>query len=184
MRSLACAAVVLLFAVGCGPEATVRLVVVDDAMGLHHGDPVRCAGVDVGRVSSVELRSGQAEIRFTVRPDVDLVTEETCGIVEARGLVGDAMLVLRPADVDVLPDEGTVTACGSEPALGDATGPMVSAATSLAEFMDAAAHGDGTLARLANDEELADALVDFLQRQSLEREGAPCPDATPPAVEP
>jgi hypothetical protein len=167
----------------CGPEPTVRLVVVDDAMGLHHGDPVRCAGVDVGRVSSVELRSGQAEIRFTVRPDIDLVTEDTCGIVEARGLVGDAMLVLRPTDVEPFPDERAITACAPEPALGDATGPMVSAASSMAEFMDAAAHGDGTLARLANDEELADALLLFLERQ--EGEGAPCPEATAPAaVEP
>lgn len=183
-RRLAAAALALALtpALGCAPPPTERMVEVTDAMGLHAGDPVRSAGVDVGRVRSVALRGGRAWVSFVVRGDVDLVVDETCAAVESRGLVGDAMLTLSPLDGgDLLAEAGTVTACDVAPALGDATAPLVSAAAALAEFMEAAAHGEGTLARLANDPALADAVTAYLARSPCAGEA---PAAAPAIVAP
>ncbi|MCQ8241692.1 outer membrane lipid asymmetry maintenance protein MlaD [Rhizosaccharibacter radicis] len=79
--------------------------------GLSLGSPVRLAGVDVGQVVAerVDPRSFQAEIAFSVRPEVKL-PEDTAAIITSDSLLGGKYIALEPGGADkTLPPGGRVT---------------------------------------------------------------------------
>lgn len=69
--------------------------VMDNASGLLVNDPVKIAGVDVGKVHSIELDRGQAIVTFSVRSDRVLGQDTTLG-VRWRNVFGLRFLYLYP----------------------------------------------------------------------------------------
>jgi phospholipid/cholesterol/gamma-HCH transport system substrate-binding protein len=79
-----------------------------DVAGLHGGDPVKLAGVGVGRVSGIHVEGGEAVVRFEVDEDVRLPVDSTVA-VRWRNLIGQRYLWLSPGTADEeLADEDTV----------------------------------------------------------------------------
>jgi phospholipid/cholesterol/gamma-HCH transport system substrate-binding protein len=78
--------------------------------GLSPGSDVRIAGVKVGRITeaSIDPKTYQAQIKFTVQPDVKLPTDSSAEI-SSDGLLGNKVLSLVPGGDDkMLPDGGRV----------------------------------------------------------------------------
>lgn len=78
---------------------------ISDAAGLANGSLVAVHGVDVGRVTALDLADGQAVVRFEVDRDV-VLRDGAAARVRARSLLGEKYLALDLGEGDALP-EGT-----------------------------------------------------------------------------
>lgn len=86
-------------------ELTARFT---DVAGLHDGDAVKLAGVGVGRVTGIDVRRGEAVVRFAVDEDVRLPEDSTVA-VRWRNLIGQRYLWLEPGrSTSMLGDGDTV----------------------------------------------------------------------------
>jgi phospholipid/cholesterol/gamma-HCH transport system substrate-binding protein len=70
-----------------------------DVAGLHGGDPVKLAGVGVGRVQGIDVEHGEAVVHFDVDEEVRLPTDSTVA-VRWRNLIGQRYLWLSPGEAD------------------------------------------------------------------------------------
>ncbi len=66
-----------------------------DATGVHEGDAVKVAGVDVGRVINASISHGKAVVRFELSKDVPLTTTTTAAL-RWRNVLGLRYLYLYP----------------------------------------------------------------------------------------
>src|SRR4051794_14935904 len=66
----------------------------DDVTGLLPGDQVKVAGAPVGRVSSIKVKNGRAEVRMEVDRGVRLPADSTAA-VRWRNLIGQRMIYLE-----------------------------------------------------------------------------------------
>lgn len=97
-----------------GEEYHARL---DDAAGLRSGDDVTVAGLEVGKVTGVELRGDDVEVTFVVSGDRAVHTN-TRTAVRYANLIGTRYLALLPPDgppADRLRAGGTLPARQSLP---------------------------------------------------------------------
>ena len=67
-----------------------------EAGGIKPGDPVRIAGVSVGKVTGVDLENAHVMVTFTVRGSTRIGTE-TAAAVKLQTLLGKKFLELTPA---------------------------------------------------------------------------------------
>ncbi|WP_338886527.1 MCE family protein [Rhodococcus sovatensis] len=90
-----------------GPTSTYAAEF-DDASGLYVGDDVRMSGVQIGKVSSVELDGGLARVEFSVE-NARPVFVSTQAAVRYQNLLGQRYLELVQTDRD----PGAVMAAGA-----------------------------------------------------------------------
>jgi phospholipid/cholesterol/gamma-HCH transport system substrate-binding protein len=93
--------------------------VFSDSSGLRAGQFVRASGVEVGKVSKVELMDGgtKARVQFNVDRSLPLF-EETTAAVRYLNLIGDRYLELKRGNSDRrLPAGGTIPLEHTQPAL-------------------------------------------------------------------
>ncbi|GAA3534924.1 MCE family protein [Nocardioides daeguensis] len=90
--------------------------VFDDVSGLEVGDEVRVAGVDVGKVTGIDVRRDNTVlVTFDVSDDQQLTTD-TRATIQYRNLIGDRVVQLTRGEADgdetpqVLPAGGTLPA--------------------------------------------------------------------------
>lgn len=110
----------------------LRLVAAfDDASGLLVNDPVKIAGVTVGKVTGIRVDRGQAMVTFTVDDDHEDLPADTRASVRWRNLIGQRFVALEPGDASttierdaVITDTDPVTDLG---ALFNSLGPIVGA---------------------------------------------------------
>jgi len=69
--------------------------------GLKQGANVEIAGVEVGKVESIDIRDYKAVVRMRVRRGLRL-QEDTIASVRTRGLIGDKYINLSPGASDRL----------------------------------------------------------------------------------
>ncbi|HEU4686081.1 MAG TPA: outer membrane lipid asymmetry maintenance protein MlaD [Nitrospira sp.] len=67
----------------------------DTASGLKPGSAVEIAGVEVGRVRSIELKDDRAAVTLAVNKNVKLYTD-TIASIKTRGIIGEKFLALSP----------------------------------------------------------------------------------------
>ncbi|HTH49002.1 MAG TPA: MlaD family protein, partial [Candidatus Limnocylindria bacterium] len=63
------------------------------ARDLKVGDPVKLAGVTVGRVKAIKLKSGKVEVSMSVDPDAEVHTD-SLATVQFTGLMGQNFVAL------------------------------------------------------------------------------------------
>lgn len=90
-------------------EGRVVEALFDDTLGLDVQSPVLMAGVKVGVVQEIGLKSGHAVVRIALNPDVQLPASTRASII-GRGLVGEKNLALTadPSDTELLPDGAVI----------------------------------------------------------------------------
>lgn len=95
---------------GSTPSGAYRLhATFDDVAGLHAADDVRMAGIPIGRVASIKVRSGHAEVELSVDPKVQ-VPDDSAVLVRWRNLIGQRYVAIRPGTSSTnLRDGATVT---------------------------------------------------------------------------
>lgn len=107
-----------------GYELTARFDKVD---GLERGSDVRISGIKVGSVVDQQLdpKTFRAEVRFTMRDDVELPSDTSAAVV-SDGLLGGKYLALVPGgDVEMLAPGDEVTLTQSAVNLEDLIGHMI-----------------------------------------------------------
>jgi len=76
--------------------------------GLKQGANVEIAGVEVGKVDSIDIRDYRAVVRMRVRRGLRL-QEDTIASVRTRGLIGDKYINLSPGASDrLIPPGGKI----------------------------------------------------------------------------
>jgi phospholipid/cholesterol/gamma-HCH transport system substrate-binding protein len=100
-------------------RTTGYTAIFSNASGLRAGQFVRASGVEVGKVSKVELVDGGSQVRihFSVDPSLQLF-EGTTASVRYLNLIGDRYMELKRGSSDKrLPAGGTIPIERTEPAL-------------------------------------------------------------------
>ncbi|OBI75507.1 virulence factor Mce family protein [Mycobacterium sp. E740] len=100
-------------------RTTSYSAIFSNASGLRSGQFVRASGVEVGKVSKVELINGgaQAKVDFDVNRSLPLF-EGTTASVRYLNLIGDRYLELKRGDSDKrMPGGGTIPIDRTQPAL-------------------------------------------------------------------
>ncbi|KUI44455.1 mammalian cell entry protein [Mycobacterium sp. IS-1590] len=100
-------------------RTTGYTAIFSSASGLRSGQFVRASGVEVGKVSKVELTNGgsQAKVEFNVDRSLPLF-EGTTASVRYLNLIGDRYLELKRGDSDKrMPAGGTIPIERTQPAL-------------------------------------------------------------------
>ncbi len=95
--------------------------------GLSPGADVQLAGVKIGRIvaASIDPKTYQAQIRFSVRDDVRLPTDSSAEI-DSDGLLGGKVLSLVPGGADtMLGDGGRITITQSAVSLEQLLGKFI-----------------------------------------------------------
>jgi phospholipid/cholesterol/gamma-HCH transport system substrate-binding protein len=93
--------------------------VFSDATGLLNGDPVKVAGVTVGKVTGFEVERGRAIVTLEVEKDVEL-PENVVADIKYRNLLGQRSVnLVRPEapSTEPLEDGGTIPVENTKPAL-------------------------------------------------------------------
>lgn len=158
----------------------------DSSVGLKEGDPVRMAGVEVGRVSGIGIGDNRVKVNFRVNDQAVVRTDSTASIRQTN-LLGGVFLGLDfgSPQSEILPEGSTVPTRESsnfdelitnldknqERVLG-ALGEMIQenreqltdAVESLNSIMAKIDQGEGTLGQLVNQPELFQELVNLSKR--------------------
>jgi phospholipid/cholesterol/gamma-HCH transport system substrate-binding protein len=66
-----------------------------DIGGLKEGSSVVIAGVEVGRVESINIEDYEAKVVFSVSTDI-ILQEDSIATIKTRGLIGEKYLSLTP----------------------------------------------------------------------------------------
>ena len=107
-----------------GYELIARFDKVD---GLEPGSDVRISGIKVGTVidQTLDPETYRAEVRFSLRDDVQLPADTSAAVV-SNGLLGGKYLALVPGgDIEMLQPGGEVTLTQSAVNLEDLIGHMI-----------------------------------------------------------
>ena len=79
------------------------------AGGLKNGSSIEIAGVEIGRVSAVQLANYQARVVMSIRNGVKL-TEDSIASIKTRGLIGEKFINLSPGGSDrIIKPGGKIT---------------------------------------------------------------------------
>ncbi len=77
--------------------------------GLKSGDPVRLAGVDVGRITDISIRGDKVRLDFKVKPGTQIKTDSTASLRLTTLLGGQFLgITLGSPEAALLPPGGTV----------------------------------------------------------------------------
>ena len=127
-------------------------VVMPDAMGLNHSDPVISRGTQVGRVKSVHFEPDGVHVDAML--DAPVVFREGYSVyVESTSILGGRRLVIEEGPADAPPVKDLLHLVGSRPS------DLMSAAT---EIVTQVSSGEGTLGRLIYDDAMASNLVETI----------------------
>lgn len=108
------------------------------ADGLSAGSDVMVAGVKVGRIvaTDVDPKTYQAQIAFTIRPDVKLPTDSSAEIA-SDGLLGGKVLSLVPGGDDkMLADGGRIQITQSAVSLEQLLGKFIFSVSDLSSNVE------------------------------------------------
>lgn len=131
--------------------------------GIKAGSPVRVAGVEVGRVTSVQFVGAEVEVAFelleSMRQQVRTASVATIGSVSLLG--EGAIDVTATTEGTPLPNGGYVTFSGSLGGLGDVTTQAAGMLEQAGDLVTGIQAGEGTVGRLLTDEALYEELRDM-----------------------
>jgi len=77
--------------------------------GLKKGSSIEIAGVEVGRVTSIQLANFQARVVMSIRNGIKL-TEDSIASIKTRGLIGEKFLQISPGGSErIIKPNGKIT---------------------------------------------------------------------------
>jgi len=125
--------------------------------GLKEGSPLEVAGVGVGEVTGIALKSNnQVEVKAKVNAEVKLPVDTSAAIV-TKGVLGDKRIILYPGRAATLIKPGGQLKNTSSPAsIDEIVGQLAGVAQNLTEVA-------GTLTGIFNDDEFRTNLLETMR---------------------
>jgi phospholipid/cholesterol/gamma-HCH transport system substrate-binding protein len=141
----------------------------EDVRGLKEGAVVRLAGVEVGKVSSVNFGSKGVDIVLEINDDVQSrITSDATVSIGSLSLLGEPIIDIIPARTGTpLPDGGFIKAGRSPSAISDVAASANRGLEEVTRLIQSVREGKGTIGRLFTDEQLyreVNAFVDAAER--------------------
>jgi phospholipid/cholesterol/gamma-HCH transport system substrate-binding protein len=135
-----------------------------DVKGLKSGAVVRVAGVEVGKVTSVELSGAEVEVMLEVKKgNEQRITTESRAVIGSLSLLGEPVIDISPAlSGTPLKDGDTVTAVPTKGELADTMEEAKVSLEQLSAILVDLRAGKGTIGKLFADDQLHKELVDLL----------------------
>jgi phospholipid/cholesterol/gamma-HCH transport system substrate-binding protein len=101
----------------------------DNISGLKAGDQVQIAGVDVGKVASIELRDNRARVALRIKQGVT-IDDDAIAAIKTSGIIGDkyVSIALGPSD-QTLHDTEVIRHTQSAFVLEDAIGQLINSSS-------------------------------------------------------
>ncbi len=160
----------------------------DSSVGLRAGDPVRVAGVEVGKIRGIAIEDSRVKVDFYV-DETAVVKKDSLAKIRQTNLLGGVFLglgfgtpqsqVLPPGGVVITEESSNVDQLinnldrNQERVLGslgdmvqDSREPLTRVVERLDSVMDKIDSGEGTLGRLVNKPELFDELLALSTRMN------------------
>ena len=76
--------------------------------GLKNGSSIEIAGVEIGRVTSIQLANYQAHVVMSIRNGIKL-TEDSIASIKTKGLIGEKFVRISPGGSDkLIPPNGRI----------------------------------------------------------------------------
>ena len=76
--------------------------------GLKNGSSIEIAGVEVGRVTAIQLANYQAHVIMSIRNGIKL-TEDSIASIKTKGLIGEKFVRISPGGSDkLIPPNGRI----------------------------------------------------------------------------
>ena len=147
-----------------------------DIQGLRSGASVRLSGIDVGSVSDVHIvndTTGRVEVTLNLSSDIQrFIRTDTKATIETEGLVGNKVVVLKIGSTAAEPvHQGgvikTEEPIGFSAIVAQTEGIMNytrEMTKNLSEIVARVNHGEGTIGKLLNDEQLYDNATQLTKR--------------------
>jgi phospholipid/cholesterol/gamma-HCH transport system substrate-binding protein len=100
-----------------GYELTVFF---DSVSGLVKNSPVQIAGIEVGRVKSIQLKEGRAQVMLTIKKGVP-VYEDAQAVIKSQGVLGDKYIEISSGNTSakILKERGLIGGSRSTVGLDD-----------------------------------------------------------------
>jgi phospholipid/cholesterol/gamma-HCH transport system substrate-binding protein len=89
----------------------------DSASGLVKGSPVEIAGIEVGRVSDIELKGDRAQVALNIQKGVPIYTDSKA-VIQSKGVLGDKYISIIPGTPSEPPLRNGGVIAQSQAALG------------------------------------------------------------------
>src|SRR3982751_4828529 len=128
----------------------------DNVQGLKSGAIVRVAGVEVGKVTSVELKGGGVEVLLSLKKENQVrVTSESRASIGAMSLLGEPLIDVSPASTGTpLKDGDYIKSNKPATQLSDVAGSANEGIVEATGLLRDIRGGKGTVGKLFTDEAL------------------------------
>ena len=135
-----------------------------DVQGLKSGAVVRVAGVEVGKVASVELSGADVEVIVEVKKgNEQRITTDSRAKIGSLSLLGEPVIDISPATTGTpLKDGDTIPSTRAPGQLGDVAESARASLESVNALLQDVRSGKGTMGRLFTDDELYKEITGFV----------------------
>src|SRR5215471_2345788 len=136
----------------------------DNVQGLKSGAIVRVAGVEVGKVTSVELKGAGVEVGLSVRNENQpRITSDSRATIGSMSLLGEPLIDVSPASTGTpLKDGDFLKSAKPAPQLSDVTGTAQEGLTEATALLKDIRNGRGTIGQMFTNDELFRELDAFI----------------------
>lgn len=127
-----------------------------DVQGLKPGAVIRVAGVEIGKVDSVEFVGSEVEVGLSVKKEIQpRITTESRASIGSLSLLGEPVIDISPSSTGTPLKEGdTVQSVRPKGQLADVAAGATQSLQQLNDMLKDIRAGKGTVGRLFTDDEL------------------------------
>jgi len=136
----------------------------DNVLGLKSGAIVRVAGVEVGKVTRVELKGSAVEVGLSIKKEnQSRITTDSRASIGSMSLLGEALIDVSPASTGTpLKDGDTIPSVKPAPQLSDVTGSAQEGLNEATALLRDIRAGRGTVGQMFTNDELFKELDAFI----------------------
>ena len=126
-----------------------------NVQGLKSGAVVRVAGVEVGKVTDVELEGAEVLVTFEVNKEHQpRITDQSRATIGSLSLLGEPIIEIRPSSQGRALQNGEFIPSEESTALADMAAPVKEGVEQLTAILNDVRSGRGTVGKLFTDEQL------------------------------
>ena len=136
-----------------------------DILGLKTGAVVRVAGVDVGKVTSIDFVGNEVQVTLEVNESMqERITENSRASIGSLSLLGEPLIAISPStEGRRLTDGDFIQSTRAATGIGDMAAPVAAGLEEATKLLQDIRSGKGTMGKLFTDEQMYREFTALLQ---------------------